>query len=153
MDIKPNSAFSKLYNPMSKILFVTCFLSWTVCLLGQSKADKITNLGDSRIETYFYHKTNYDSLRLTIKGQADTVLTEEFWRNGHFSKKTWQNDSLYKFNSQGLIERKVFHLQKLDSIINFYANGQVESIISLIDKIKINEREIDFEKDGRIKTQ
>jgi hypothetical protein len=50
---------------MQKIFLLASFLLLTTTLLGQSKPDKTTIVGDSRVETFYYQKTNYDSLRLS----------------------------------------------------------------------------------------
>jgi hypothetical protein len=89
---------------MKKSLFTLCCLFWANFLFGQLKPDKTQTVGTRRIETYFFKKTNYDSLRLTIEGQANTVLEEKFWRNGRFKNKKWSTDSLFSFNNFGLLD-------------------------------------------------
>jgi hypothetical protein len=140
MIIKSNFTLSIIQNnPMQKFSLLFSFLWLSTSLFGQTKPDKTQILGDSRIETYFFKATNYDSLRLTIKGKTDTVLEEKLWRNGHFSTRTWGTDSIHDFNSQGLIQWKKYRLtiyqktphyniQEADSTVSFYADGSIKSI-------------------------
>ncbi len=74
---------------MQKSLLFFSLLWFSNTLFGQSKPDKTQILGDSRIETYFFKTTNYDSLRFTIKGKTDTVLEEKLYRNGQFDRRIW----------------------------------------------------------------
>lgn len=136
---------------MHKSLFFALFTALSSCLFAQTKPDKIDNLGTRQIETYFFKKTTYDSVRFTIKGKNDTVLTEKLYRNGQLSIKKWKKDSSYSFNNEGLIEEKNFHLKpnnQSDSTIEFYRNGQIKSVES--EERRVFYRSVDFFKDGSI---
>jgi WG containing repeat len=137
---------------MHKSLFFALFTALSSCLFAQTKPDKIDNLRTRQVETYFFKKTTYDSVRFTIEGKNDTVLTERFYRNGQISIKRWKKDSSYSFNNEGLMEDKTFHLKpnkQSDSTIEFYRNGQIKSVEAK--EHHVFYRSKDFHEDGSIK--
>jgi hypothetical protein len=110
-------------NRMQKSILITFLMAFTSILFGQSKPNKIENVGDRRTELYYYSTTNYDSIRFTIQGKNDTVLTETFFRNGRIEKQIWKQDSTYKFTNQGFIDFKEFG----DSVVSFYKNVYIKN--------------------------
>jgi WG containing repeat len=137
---------------MYKSLFAVLFTILSSCLFAQTKPDKIENLGTRQVETYFFKKSNYDSVRFTIEGKNDTVFTEKLYRNEQISIKKWKKDSSYSFNYEGLMEDKTFQLKpdkQSDSTIEFYANGRIESIEAKERKVFF--RSVDFYENGSIK--
>jgi hypothetical protein len=118
---------------MSKSLLIACFMAFITVVSGQSKPDKTDVFANYQIETYYFKKTTYDSVRFKIQGQNDTVLSEVFWRNGQYKIKKWRYDSIYLFSNQGFIEEKKFRLnldEQADSVIGFHLNGQIKSIVA-----------------------
>jgi WG containing repeat len=147
---------------MQKSLFILFFLALTTTLFGQSKPDKIEKFGTHRVETYFYNNTNYVNHQFTIKGQADTILTESFGRNGRLVRRSWGLDSVFTFSNQGLIEKKMFYgepildpynrtLIEYDSTMFFYPNGQIASIET--QKRGVFKHLKKFDKNGQIDEQ
>lgn len=139
---------------MSKSLFIAYFMAFSTALLGQSKPDKTDVSGNRRSDTYYFKKTNYDSVRFTIQGQNDTVFIEMFWRNGQSNLKNWVHDSLYVFNNQGFTEQRVFYLKpkgQSDSTVLFYENGQIKSIVAQEKGVFYRSKE--FDKDGLVTLQ
>lgn len=107
---------------MQKAVFLWFCLLFSRHLLGQ-QTPQITQKNDIRIETYFYHQTNYDSFRLHIKGKNDTFLTETFYRNGRLYEQVFGKDSTLNFNHLGTITAKFFG--ERDSFYLFGENREV----------------------------
>jgi hypothetical protein len=134
---------------MQKLMLIAFLTAFSHSLLAQSKPDKIDNLGDRRTELYYFSATNYDSVRFTIQGKKDTVLTERFFLNGYLEERIWQ-DSSQEFTNCGILSYKTF-LNKSDSsynVVHLNEKGQPKTwIIS-----KENELDIDvtYDENGRV---
>lgn len=91
---------------------------------------------NQRTETYPFF-IGGDSVRYTISGTNDTMLTELFWSSGQISSKAWRKDSIYYYYGFGQLAAKRYlstHQEKVnttDSTIYYSLNGLVygETII------------------------
>ena len=102
----------------------------------------IKQLGNNqRTETYPFF-IGGDSVRYTISGTNDTMLTELFWSSGQISSKAWRKDSIYYYYGFGQLAAKRYlstHQEKVnttDSTIYYSLNGLVygETIIDKNDQ-------------------
>ncbi len=116
----------------SLIISLTLCISLSLIAFGQQKP-VIVNINNTiRTETYSSFKYQSDSVRFTISGQKDTILTEKFYPNGQLDKQRWWNDSTYNFDKLGRLQYKNYlpkgGKDQKRTEINYYSNQKVKTI-------------------------
>lgn len=109
---------------MKKTLSLAILWLFSLTLFAQNKP--IVQQTDSRhrTETYLY-SLGEDSVRYTIEGVDDTLLTEKFRPNGFVYAKSFRNDSTFFYDQlERLAIRKYFFDKKQqDSTVYYYSDG------------------------------
>ena len=113
-------------------LTLTIIIAFSSFVFGQQKPVVTQINSTTRTETYASFKYHSDSLRFTIVGKNDTVLTEDFYANGQLKKQSWRNDSIYFFDKLGRLNRKDILPNKQNNQkkteISFYTNQKIKEI-------------------------
>ena len=111
---------------MKKSLFFILFIAFSNGILAQQTA-KIEQLDAQRHRETYVNRNGKDSIKFTISGKNDTLLTEQFLRMGQLKSKTWRKDSTHVFDVFGRL-REVFYLRDDTSetpSISYHFNGEV----------------------------
>jgi WG containing repeat len=138
--ISPSIALHNIFNILNICMkisfFVLCFLSFFTPL--QAQKPRIETFADHRTETYVFKRGVGDSLRFVLRGQADTLQTVSFYRNGKPSMIVWANDSSHSFDVLGRLSFKHFSLldglddseRTWDSSVVFHNNGRLREVLA-----------------------
>ncbi len=136
---------------MKKTLFLVCLSLISCVLFAQNKP--IVQQTDSRhrIETYLY-SLGEDSVRYTIEGVQDTLLTELFRKNGQFYKKSFRKDSTFFYDilERLAIKQYFFEGKNNDSTVYYYSDGTLSGTQTRRDSLLILKQ---FEKSGNTLTK
>jgi hypothetical protein len=124
---------------MKRLLVFIPLVLFFSTLFAQQKP-RVLPFDNYRTETYSF-AFGEDSLRHTIMGISDTILTESFGFNGNTSVKTWKKDSAYFYYQFGQLAAKkyfVYNADKtkiLDSLVAFFEDGTVKGAEIIRDSV------------------
>ena len=118
---------------MKKSLLFLLFLAFSTAIVAQQTA-RVVQLGNQKRTETYVNPFGKDSIKFTILGQKDTILTEEYYANGRIDTKIWTNDSIHVFDNVGRLREIYYAADKTTAklsvnyapSISYYFNGEVE---------------------------
>ena len=130
---------------MKKHLLLILFVAFSIVMIAQ-QMPRLAQLGNQKHTETYINKFGKDSLKYTILGQHDTLLTEKFRENGHLESRKWRNDSTYNFDAFGRLRTVLYPPNEAFWFpnIGYYFNGEIKqrfiqtSTGSLLETFKLN---------------
>lgn len=113
---------------MKQILVFILLFSFSSTLFAQQNPRIEYRANNTRTEIHA-SQLGKDSVRYTIAGVNDTIVSETLWLNGSIKTRSWKKDSLYQYRQFGQLAAKNYlfydiHNQKtLDSLISYAEDG------------------------------